>query len=209
MAGNIRFAVLSGVIVALAAMQAHAQSAAGFGGTGLSTPRASGAQDAAKKAPPLTLSASEGDKRLNEWKVYGRYQFSETWGAELNYSDWGKRNAQGASSASSTAPEAAPRGSQLNLSATGTLPIAPGLSLYGKLGYGRNEITGSPYCLSAACGPLTGGRSQGGRAGIGLRYSFSDNWGLRLDYENVNSLSAPNALPAKGDSWSARIKYTF
>ena len=209
MSGNIRFAVLSGVIVALAASQTLAQSAAGFGGTGLSTPRPSGAQDAAKKVPPLTLSAGEGDKRLNEWKVYGRYQFSETWGAELNYSDWGKRNAQGAASAPSTAPEAAPRGSQLNLAATGTLPITPGLSLYGKLGYGRNEITGSPYCLSAACGPLAGGRSQGGRAGIGLRYSFSDNWGLRLDYENVNSLSAPNALPAKGDSWSARIKYTF
>ena len=205
MSRNIRFAVLSGFIAALAASHAFAQSGSGFGGTGLSTPRANGAQDAAKKAPPLTLSAGEGDKRLTEWKVYGRYQFTETWGAELNYSDWGKRGAQG----QTAAPEAAPRGSQINLAATGTVPITPGLSLYGKLGYGRNEVTGSPYCLSAACGPLAGGRSQGTRAGVGLRYSFSDNWGLRLDYENVNSLSPPNELPAKGDSWSARIKYTF
>ena len=189
----------------LAATQVCAQSAAGFGGTGLNAARPGAAQDGAKKASPLTLSAGEGDKRLNEWKAYGRYQFSETWGAELNYSDWGKRNPQGVI----TAPEGVPRGSQLNLAATGTVPIAPGLSLYGKLGYGRNEITGSPYCLSAACGPLGGARRDGARAGIGLRYSFSDNWGLRLDYENVNSLSTPNALPAKGDSWSARIKYTF
>ena len=196
------------VIATLAAPQAAAQSAAGFGGTGLNAPRASNAQDGAKKAPPLTLSAGEGDKRLNEWKVYGRYQFTETWGAELNYSDWGKRTTPGAVAATPV-PENAARGSKLNLAATGTVPLTQNLSLYGKLGYGRNEITGAAYCLSAACGPLGGARSDGTHAGVGLRYSFSDNWGLRLDYENVNSLNPPNALPAKGDSWSARIKYTF
>jgi opacity protein-like surface antigen len=152
--------------------------------------------------------------------VYGRYQFSETWGAEFNYADWGRpAGATGKSTAQSLAtqsaaspslsPDVASRGSQLDLSATGTVPLMRGLSLTGKLGYGRHELGASPYCLSAACGPLAGGRSEGTRAGVGLRYSFSDNWGVRLDYENVNTLSSPNALPAKGDNWSARIKYTF
>ena len=181
-------------------------------------------------APPLTLGAGDpaleaadtGSKRANEWKAYGRYQFSETWGVEFNYADWGRTGisapfvkpgagsvgALGAPGAFDAAPGLA-KGSQLNLSATGTLPLARGLSLTGKLGYGRNVITGSPYCLSAACGPLTGGSRDGARAGLGLRYSFSDNWGLRLDYENVNNLTDPNALPGKGDSWSAKIRYTF
>ena len=177
--------------------------------------------------PPLTLGAGDpaldaagtGSKRANEWKAYGRYQFSETWGVEFNYADWGRSGisaplvkpgagALGAPGAFDPAQGLA-KGSQLNLSATGTLPLARGLSLTGKLGYGRNVISGSPYCLSAACGPLTGGTRDGARAGLGLRYSFSDNWGLRLDYENVNSLTDPNALTGKGDSWSAKIRYTF
>ena len=181
--------------------------AQGYAGDGLSTSRAN------KTPAPLTLTAGEGDKRANEWKAYGRYQFTETWGAEFNYADWGRTGVTkpASAAAASTAAAAGPsgRGTQFNLSATGTMPIARSLSLIGKLGYGRHEIGDSPYCLSAACGPLLGGRSEGARAGVGLRYSFSDNWGLRLDYENVNSLANPNGLPAKGDSWSARIKYTF
>lgn len=184
-------------ICALAASCAAASAfAQAYVGNGLSLPRAKGANP-----PPLTLAAGAGDKRPNEWKVYGRYQFSETWGAEFNYSDWGKRN-------QAAAPEA-PRGSQLNLSATGTLPITRGLSLTGRLGYGRNEAAASPYCLSAACGPVGGARSEGTRTGVGLRYSFNDSWGMRFDYDNVNPLSDPNGVPQKGDSWSARIRYTF
>ena len=181
-------------------------------------------------ASPLTLGAGDpaldaagtGSKRAGEWKAYGRYQFSETWGVELNYFDWGRSGISapfvkpdagtpgtlGAPGAFDAAQGLA-KGSQLNLSATGTLPLARGLSLTGKLGYGRNVITGLPYCLSAACGPLTGGSRDGARAGLGLRYSLSDNWGLRLDYENVNNLADPNALIGKGDSWSAKIRYTF
>ena len=187
-------------------------------------------------ASPLTLGAGDpaldaagtGSKRAGEWKAYGRYQFSETWGVEFNYADWGRSGisapfvkpgagtpgalgALGALGAPGPfdAAQGLAKGSQLNLSATGTLPLARGLSLTGKLGYGRNVITGSPYCLSAACGPLSGGSRDGARAGLGLRYSFSDNWGLRLDYENVNNLADPNALPGKGNSWSAKIRYTF
>lgn len=178
-------------------------------------------------ASPLTLGAGDaasdaagaGSKRAGEWKVYGRYQFSETWGLEFNYADWGRSGISAPlvkpGAGAPAAPggfDAAPglvKGAQLNLAATGTLPLTRGLSLTGKLGYGRNVITGSPYCLSAACGPLTGGTRDGARLGLGLRYSFSDHWGLRLDYENVNHLSHPNALPGKGDSWSAKIRYTF
>ena len=212
----VRAAAATAVVVCfvLGAAPAGAQ---GFAGNGLTAP-------GAKKAPPakLTLGTGEStnaapaDKRANEWKAYGRYQFSETWGAEFNYSDWGRpagapaaKSAAQSAAASSTPPGIAARGSQVDVSATGTVPLMRGLALIGKLGYGRNEIGASPYCLSAACGPLGGGRTEGARAGVGLRYSFGDNWGLRLDYENVNSLASPNALPAKGDSWSARIKYTF
>ena len=194
---------------------------------GLAQPYAGSGLRNKQPASPLTLgagdpaldAASAGNKRTGEWKAYGRYQFSETWGVEFNYADWGRSGISapfvkpgagsvGALGAFDAAPGLA-KGSQLNLSATGTLPLARGLSLTGKLGYGRNVITGSPYCLSAACGPLTGGARDGARAGLGLRYSFSDNWGLRLDYENVNNLTDPNALPGKGDSWSAKIRYTF
>ncbi len=190
--------------------------AQGYAGSGIAAPGVKGAQ------PKFTLVAGEAasvtaaDKRAGEWKAYGSYQFSETWGAEFNYSNWGRAGgltagkplAAGAPGTSPTAGLAA-RGSQVDLAATGTLPLTRSLSLFGKLGYGRNEINASPYCLSAACGPVGGARSEGARAGVGLRYSFSDSWGLRVDYENVNTLANPNTAPAKGDSWSARIRYTF
>ena len=188
--------------------------AQGYAGNGMALPGKQAAQ------PKLTLVAGEtpanasGDKRGNEWKAYGSYQFTETWGAEFNYLNWGR--AGGLAGPKSALPAAAgapagmvPRGSQLDVSATGTMPLTRGLSLFGKFGYGRNEISASPYCLSAACGPLGAARREGARAGVGLRYSFSDSWGLRLDYENTNSLADPAVPPAKGDSWSARIRYTF
>ena len=186
--------------------------AQGFAGNGMAAPGSQGAQQKFTLAAGETAPAvAAPDKRANEWKAYGSYQFTETWGAEFNYSNWGR-----ASGLTGTKPAAAPapggfaaRGAQVDVAATGTLPLTRGLSLFGKLGYGRNEINASPYCLSAACGPLGGARSEGARAAVGLRYSFSDSWGLRVDYENVNSLAGPNSVPAKGDSWSARIKYTF
>ena len=202
---------------ALASAQVHAQ---GYAGNGMALPANKSAQSKLTLIAGETPAVAASDKRGTEWKAYGSYQFSETWGAEFNYSNWGRPAgvAGGLAGARSTAPSAAaagvpagltPRGSQLDVAATGTVPLMRGLSLFGKVGYGRNEFSTSPYCLSAACGPLGAARREGARAGVGLRYSFSDSWGLRLDYENTNSLADPATLPAKGDSWSARIRYTF
>ena len=207
-----RFMARAGV-VAVGVLLSAAALAQGYAGNGMAVPGGKGDQPkfrlAAGEAVP---SVAVADKRAGEWKAYGSYQFTETWGAEFNYSNWGR--AAGLAGAKPAVPASTPsglaaRGSQVDVSATGTLPLTRSLSLFGKLGYGRNEINASPYCLSAACGPLGGARSEGARAGVGLRYSFSDSWGLRVDYENVNTLATPNAVPAKGDSWSARIKYTF
>ena len=181
-------------LCALVAVQVLAQNA----GSGLTDPRTK----ANTSQRGLTLAAGEGDKKLGEWKAYGGYQFSQTWGAEVRYSDWGRRNP-------AAVDNPATQGSQWNIAATGNLPLSRGFSLTGRLGYERTEIASSPYCLSAACGTFIGSRQQGARAGIGLRYSFSESWCLRFDYDNVNPLSDASAPPGKGDSWSARIKYTF
>lgn len=190
-----------------------AQSAAPYGGGGLNTPRAKGA---AGEPPPqgLTLSSNADDKRAAVWKVYGRYQFTETWAAEVLYADKGRRNPGNGMANGVQAPTGAyPSATTLwNLAATGSLPLARGFSLTGKVGYARADIASSPYCLSAVCGPIVGGRRQLPFAGLGLGYSFSDAWGMRFEYENASTLrldGSPNSIPAKGDNWSARIKYTF
>ena len=93
-------------LCALVAVQVLAQNA----GAGLTDPRI-------KSTTPqggLTLGAGEGDKKLGEWKAYGGYQFSQTWGAEVRYSDWGRRNP-------TAVDNPGIRGSQWNIAATGTL----------------------------------------------------------------------------------------
>lgn len=215
----IRFSlqVLAGLTALLLAALAAAQPASlpssqSYVGGGLNPPRPKpGAAPGAGVDVPqtgLTLQSNADDKRTSEWKVYGRYQFTETWGAEVLYADKGRRNQAAAGASSATSPST----SLWNLAATGAVPLARGFSLTGKVGLARSDIYASPYCLSAACGPVISGRRQVPFAGVGLGYSFSDAWGMRFDYENANSLrldGGPNSLPSKGDSWSARIRYTF
>ena len=209
--------VLTGLSALLLAALAGAQPASvpssqSYVGDGLNAPRpkAGAAGSAAAEGPQtgLTLQSNADDKRASEWKVYGRYQFTETWSAEVLYADKGRRNLSTTGSTNAISPTT----SLWNLAATGSVPLARGFSLTGKVGYARSDIVASPYCLSAACGPVISGRRQVPFAGVGLGYSFSDAWGMRFDYENANSLrldGGPSSLPSKGDSWSARIKYTF
>lgn len=205
--------VLTGLMAMLLTALAGAQSASqAYVGGGLNAPRSKGGSTAgaAGETPQtgLTLQSNADDKRASEWKVYGRYQFTETWSAEVLYADKGRRNPAAAGSANAISPTT----SLWNLAATGSLPLARGFSLTGRVGYARSDIVASPYCLSAACGPIVSGRRQVPFAGVGLGYSFSDAWGMRFDYENASTLrldGAPSSTPTKGDSWSARIKYTF
>ncbi len=205
---------LAGITALLLAALAGAQPASqGYGGGGLNAPRPKGAAGAVPQTG-LTLSSNADDKRTSEWKVYGRYQFTETWGAEVIYADKGKRPspATGATAGIASANPLSPATSLWNLAATGSVPLARGFSLTGRVGLARSDSVASPYCLSAACGPLLSGRRQVPFAGVGLGYSFSETWGMRLDYENAQTLrldGVPSSTPSKGDSWSARIKYTF
>jgi hypothetical protein len=209
--------VLTGLTALLLAALAGAQPASlpssqSYVGGGLQPPRPKpGTVPGAGVDVPqtgLTLQSNAEDRRASEWKVYGRYQFTETWGAEVLYADKGRRNAQAAGAAGTISPTT----SLWNLAASGSVPLARGFSLTGKVGLARSDIYASPYCLSAACGPVISGRRQVPFAGVGLGYSFSDAWGMRFDYENASTLrldGAPNNTPTKGDSWSARIRYTF
>lgn len=200
----MRFPLMAGGVLAmLLSAFAWAQP---YAGGGLTAPRSKAA--GATPQTGLTLSSEQGDKRTNEWKVYGSYQFTEHWGAEVHYNDKGRKNGANSVGANPLTPTT----SLWNLAATGTMPLARGFSLTGKVGYARSDIAASPYCLSAACGPITGGKRELPYAGIGLGYTFSQAWGLRFEYENANTMRLdgdPSSTPTKGDNWSARIKYTF
>ena len=85
-----RFMARAGVVAAGVLLSAAAL-AQGYAGNGMAALGSKGAQ------PKFTLAAGEtapaaalADKRAGEWKAYGSYQFTETWGAEFNYSNWGR-----------------------------------------------------------------------------------------------------------------------
>lgn len=131
------------------------------------------------------VGKSDTDSSENSWKVYGGYQFTPTWGAELGYTDLGKY-----------------RGAEVeswSLAGTATLPLADRWSLFGKLGFARNnaEFMGAEQKSSTL-------------AGVGIGYSLNQNLGLRVEYEDYGKLANTGVgTNDKGSNLGVSLKYSF
>lgn len=131
------------------------------------------------------VGKSDTDSGENSWKVYGGYQFTPTWGLELGYTDLG--NYRGAEVES------------WSLAGTATLPLAERWSLFGKLGFARNnaEFIGAEQKSSTL-------------VGVGVGYALNRNLGLRVEYEDYGKLAnSGGGSNNKGSNLGASLKYTF
>lgn len=119
----------------------------------------------------------------SSWKVYGGYQFSPYWGAELGYIDLGRDNASDASS--------------LALSGTLTIALDERFSLLGKVGVNRPRSGGNNDDLNVLLG-------------LGVGFQLSKPFGVRLEYEDVGNMSD---FGSGGSSRSGNValsgKYSF
>ncbi|OGA97460.1 MAG: hypothetical protein A3E79_12370 [Burkholderiales bacterium RIFCSPHIGHO2_12_FULL_61_11] len=111
------------------------------------------------------------DKRDTVFNIYGGGYFSNNFGFELGFLDFGKIARAGGTT----------KAEGFNLSLVGKMPLSPSFNLLGRLGttYGRTDISSDP-----ASGVLPGTESGFGVSyGLGAEYVFNPNWSAVLQYD--------------------------
>ena len=121
------------------------------------------------------------------WKVYGGYQFTPHWGAEIGYLDFGKQR-WGVAIGGAVPATAEAEVKAWQLAFTGTLPLmpgstwsSPGFSIFGKLGLYRSDTDVSAGGISAS------GRSTDWMWGVGAKWDFTRNLSMRIEWERLNN----------------------
>ena len=118
-------------------------------------------------------SVDDGD---SGFKIFGGFQFTKHWGAEVGYVDFGKAGIRGSVIG---IPFTGDLGiTAFTLAGTGTLPLGENFALLGKVGLAQWNADVS---VSGA-----GSTSDSGSDmfyGIGARYSFNKNLSVQAEYE--------------------------
>jgi len=117
------------------------------------------------------------------FKIFGGFQFTKHWGAEVGYVDFGKAGVSGSifgipftGDASVTA---------FTFAGTGTLPLGENFALLGKVGLANWDAK-----VNVSTGFGVGSDSDSGTDifyGVGLRYSFNKNIGVQVEFETFSA----------------------
>ena len=146
-----------------------------------------------------SVGVNGGNTNKGLVKVYGGFQFTPNWGAELQYSDLGRRDITGPAGTTGSFTS-----SQFSLAGTGTLPLSSGFSLMGKLGVSGNRISTSGNAVVGS------GNSSGVLVGIGAAYSITPALAVRVEYEDYGNMAKlNNGSTVRGNGYSISLKYGF
>ena len=129
------------------------------------------------------------DKRDTVWKGYGGYQLNRYLGVEAGYIDLGKTTIPGASFSSKA----------LTAAAVGTMPLTPQFALFGKLGVATVETD-----VNSASD-----NNFDPTYGMGVRYDFTRQIGLRGEWERFRVSGNPYAAKSDTDLFSVSLQYRF
>ncbi|MDC8759066.1 outer membrane beta-barrel protein [Janthinobacterium fluminis] len=134
------------------------------------------------------------------FKVYGGYQLTPNFGAEVGYSKLGNTDAsyKGVKGAH-IKPHA------LYAAATATMPLSDQFSLFGKVGLSANRNK-----FEQPGGKLTDKYSKNGiMFGVGAAYNITPALALVAEYENYGKVQNNNLATVKADMFSAGLRYKF
>ncbi len=168
--------------------------AQGYIGFGLGSSQSRGGNSS---VGAVTVTGAESSK--GSAKIYGGFQFTPNWGVEAQYSDLGNRNYT--INNAGVVTNGSVRSSQYSLAGTGTLPLAQGFALIGKLGVSANRanFNGSNNKTSLM-------------AGVGASYSITPRLAVRLEYEDFGKFSDSNGAgggSVRATNTSLNLQYAF
>ena len=111
------------------------------------------------------------DEHDTAYNIYAGTYFSNNFGLEIGYTDFGNVNRAGGST----------KADGINLSLVGKLPVSGSFNLLGKIGttYGRTDVS------SAAGSGIAAGSESGfdWSYGVGAEYTFNPQWSAVLQYD--------------------------
>ena len=159
------FAVLSAASAMLVAAPAFAQDQGWYVGLHLGQAQAKDACDG------LSGAGVSCDDKDTAFRILGGYQLNKNFAIELGYNDLGEVSASGPGGSASIEAKA------WEVVAVGSLPFTPNLSGYlkGGLYRGDTDATAPGVSLSETNTDLT--------FGIGVRWDFTKNLGVRAEYQ--------------------------
>lgn len=137
------------------------------------------------------------DDKDTAWKILGGYQFNRHFAVELGYTDLGEVSASGPGGSVSV------ESSAFEVVAVGMMPIADKFSIYGKLGVYRGETDASApgVSISESTTDLT--------FGIGARYDFTRNLGVRAEWQKYSDVGGGEIGEADVDVISVGVIFRF
>jgi opacity protein-like surface antigen len=137
------------------------------------------------------------------FRVAGGYQFTPMWGAEVSYGATNKPSLGTGAGVTSSSWQA----NSLQVSATGTFPVADAFSVIGKVGIASTDLkteasgAGGSASLSATSTKLA--------FGIGAQYDFTKNIGVRAQYEDLGTVGDASTGTSKVTLFTAGVIYRF
>ena len=133
------------------------------------------------------------DDKDTAWRILGGYQFNKNLAVELGYTDLGEASASGASLEANA----------IEVVAVGSWPFTPQFSAYGKVGFFRGdaELSDSSGSVSESNTDLT--------YGIGVRWDFTKNLGLRAEYQIYTNLGGGALVESDVDVISIGVIWKF
>jgi len=168
------FAALLGGVLTTGWSSAALAQMRGGPDSGFYAGAAIGQSDAGCKGLP---SGATCDPKDTAWRILGGWQLNRHFGAEIAYTDFGEF------SASFAGVDQKIEANAFELVGVGTYPLAEGFSLYGKLGLYRADSEGS-----TSLGDSASETNTGLTFGIGGRYDFNRNFGLRVEWQRYSDV---------------------
>lgn len=156
-----------------------------------------------------TSASTTSDETDTGWKLFGGYQFTRNWAAELAYVDLGKATANTRATAAGGTDEYRQEGKIKGWSITGvgTAAMSDAFGVFGKIGaflwnvdttctVARN-VTGS-----AACGTPVNRSASGTDLtyGLGLKYNLTKQTSLRVEWEQFKNVGNDSITGSSGTS---------
>ncbi len=148
-----------------------------------------------------TITCSDTDTAV---KIFGGYQFTENWGAEASYVDFGKFTA---TAFIGVPVNVTAKANGFQLAGTGTIPVNNQFSFFGKAGIflGRLDNSGSVGGTSVS----VSGSSTTFSFGVGAKWNIVDRFAVRLEFERFSKVGSDASGTSDIDLISVGASYRF
>jgi len=208
-------AAAAALAACIVASTAAAQDRGTYIGIGVGQSRIqadTGAMDAAARRAGFTGSTTSADEHDTAWKLYLGHQYHRNFAVEASYTDFGRFSR----STQTTGPAAnlggSVRGYAVSLDAVGLAPVTERFTLFGKVGLQHWDLDAQAASLAAgvATTATTSARGNDWKLGLGARYDFNRNIGVRFEWERfVNVGDSATTGRSNIDMLAVGVQYRF